>query len=378
MGIPLGSQFDLNAGLPIRKYEVVANTTERDAIPDIVRYDGFETYVEGDQKYRLEGGITNSDWIGLDSSFNSPLTTKGDLLTYSSVDVRLPVGTDGQILSADSTETTGLKWIDQPSSMIYPAAGIAVSNGTGWDTSITPSTGYLYYDGSTFSWESVSSSLWSQNGSDIYYNGNVGIGTSSPQTQLQIGDNTGSEKLLLFGSNSNTTSSEILFGDNTSGASPYYNGMGIRFDSANNYLSIDDNIVANTSLIAIERDTGNVGINKTNPDYTLDVGGNGRFTSTVTATNFILSSDIKLKENINKLNDSTDIISFNFKNDNEKRKRYGIIAQEIEKNNPELVYEDKEGYKQVAYIDYLLMKMAEKDKQINNLESRIEKLEKII
>ena len=39
MGIPLGSQFDLNAGLPIRKYEVVANTTERDAIPDIVRYD---------------------------------------------------------------------------------------------------------------------------------------------------------------------------------------------------------------------------------------------------------------------------------------------------------------------------------------------------
>jgi len=186
MGIPLGSQFDLNAGLPIRKYEVVANTTERDAIPDIVRYDGFETYVEGDQKYRLEGGITNSDWIGLDSSFNSPLTTKGDLLTYSTEDVRLPVGANNQILSADSTETTGLKWVDQPSSMIYPTAGIAVSNGTSWDTSITPSTGYLYYDGSTFSWESVSSSLWSQNGSDIYYNGNVGINNTSPSYKLDV------------------------------------------------------------------------------------------------------------------------------------------------------------------------------------------------
>lgn len=40
-----------------------------------------------------------------------PLTTKGDLFTYSTVNARLPVGTNGQVLSADSGETTGLKWI---------------------------------------------------------------------------------------------------------------------------------------------------------------------------------------------------------------------------------------------------------------------------
>jgi len=40
----------------------------------------------------------------------SPLTTKGDLFTFSTVTARLPVGTDGQILQADSGETTGLKW----------------------------------------------------------------------------------------------------------------------------------------------------------------------------------------------------------------------------------------------------------------------------
>ena len=38
------------------------------------------------------------------------ISTKGDLLTYSTVDTRLPVGADGTYLKADSTEPTGLKW----------------------------------------------------------------------------------------------------------------------------------------------------------------------------------------------------------------------------------------------------------------------------
>lgn len=42
---------------------------------------------------------------------SSPLTTKGDVYTYTTVDARLPVGTNGQVLSADSAEATGLKWI---------------------------------------------------------------------------------------------------------------------------------------------------------------------------------------------------------------------------------------------------------------------------
>lgn len=40
----------------------------------------------------------------------SPLTTKGDLYGYSSVNARIPVGSNGNVLTADSTQTLGLKW----------------------------------------------------------------------------------------------------------------------------------------------------------------------------------------------------------------------------------------------------------------------------
>jgi hypothetical protein len=39
-----------------------------------------------------------------------PLTTKGDVFTYSTVPDRLAVGADGLVLTADSAEATGLKW----------------------------------------------------------------------------------------------------------------------------------------------------------------------------------------------------------------------------------------------------------------------------
>ena len=116
---------------------------------------------------------------------------------------------------------------------------------------------------------------------------------------------------------------------------------------------------------------GYLGINDTSPSYQLDVNGSGRFTSTVTATNFINSSDERLKENIEELGNNNVEVNwktFNFKTEKEQ-KRYGVIAQELEKTNPEFVREDSKGFKSVAYIDLLIAKIAE-------LEARIQKLEK--
>lgn len=43
-------------------------------------------------------------------SGSSPLTTKGDIYTFSTTNARLPVGGDNQILTVDSTQSTGLRW----------------------------------------------------------------------------------------------------------------------------------------------------------------------------------------------------------------------------------------------------------------------------
>jgi hypothetical protein len=46
---------------------------------------------------------------------NSPLTTKGDLFTYSTAPARLAVGSNGDTIVADSSTSTGLRWTGTPS-----------------------------------------------------------------------------------------------------------------------------------------------------------------------------------------------------------------------------------------------------------------------
>ena len=94
----------------------------------------------------------------------------------------------------------------------------------------------------------------------------------------------------------------------------------------------------------------------------------------VTATNFILSSDRNLKQNIEHLDFSSvgkiKFVQFTMKSDTTNRKRAGVIAQDVEKIAPEFVHTDQDGIKSVAYIDLLIVKIAELESRIVVLENQ--------
>lgn len=53
----------------------------------------------------------------------SPLTTKGDILGFSTLNARVPIGADGFVLTADATQALGLKW-----AAVASGANTALSN----------------------------------------------------------------------------------------------------------------------------------------------------------------------------------------------------------------------------------------------------------
>jgi hypothetical protein len=76
---------------------------------------------------------TGLKWAAPASS--SPLTTKGDLYTYSTTNARLPIGADYGFLQALASETTGNKWNDGAWTTYTPT--LTSSSGTATTTSVT-------------------------------------------------------------------------------------------------------------------------------------------------------------------------------------------------------------------------------------------------
>jgi hypothetical protein len=152
------------------------------------------------------------------------------------------------------------------------------------------------------------------------------------------------------------------------------------FANASGTTNIGIASTGSTSVVYIPS-SGNLGIGTTNATSKLTVSGNLLVTGIITATDFNSASDIRLKENIQKIDNPIDKIikidgvRFDWKYDN--KPSMGVIAQNIEEVLPELVSGD--GSKTVNYngiIGLLIECVKTQQEQIDELNKRLDDLTK--
>lgn len=293
------------------------------------------------------------------------------------------------------------------------------------------------------SWATSASSPWTKSGNSLYYtDGNVGIGTSSPDYRLTIYDNNFSYVHFLNPASGTGLSDGFVIGNTPGGGSPAwlwnYENSNMHFATNNlNRMVINANgQVDIMGLLNINCDVPDgqalrvygkeaLWFNGTYFSWGYDATFNyfddaitiGNYTEPTGyklwvqgdawATGYWLRSDARFKKNIKPIDNSLDRLmkirgsSYEF-NDEEfngsedsQEIQYGLIAQELEPVFPELVRTGNDGYKSINYngmIPVLIEAIKEQKAIIDKLrnenqqlksdqdqvKSRLDKLEKYI
>jgi hypothetical protein len=205
----------------------------------------------------LRGDLT---WQTLPSGIApSTLTTKGDLLVRDgTAPTRLPAGTDNYVLTADSSQATGLKWAAAP--------GDNLGNHTA-SQNIILGTNWLSGDGGN-------------EGIRVDSTGKVGIG-AAPTYQLDV---------FNVGLTANANYSVVRVGEANTGKGLYLGyiadsaGTGVRSATVTgNSVDLTLGTTVSNEAVTIQNTTGNVGIGSNNPQAKLDVVGDAAATGSIRA-----------------------------------------------------------------------------------------------
>jgi hypothetical protein len=202
---------------------------------------------------------------------------------------------------------------------------------------------------------------------DSYIQGNVGIGTTSPQNHIDIYGNDFIQ-MSLCRADANITQDY---------------GVGIDFDLADtdgqgrsSYAQILGRIEDNTSGSQIGELVLRTWNNGSRVNELMLTQQSAQFYGNVLADNFILSSDRRLKHNVQPIHDALtkalflNPVQFNHNEDN--RADIGFIAQNVQKMFPELVHKRQDGYLSLSYDQFTAINNA----AIHELYSEFQSLKK--
>ena len=246
----------------------------------------------------------------------------------------------------------------------------AMGNNTTANYNSTALGRYNVGGGSNYSWVETDplfeigngTSTTTSNALTVLKNGNVGIGTTNPTSNLHITGGTDAEL---------TGGGYLIIGDIT--------GDNLVID--NNEIMARNNGVSDNLYLQKDSD-GKVGIGRIPTANRLEVNGNASKTS---AGSWLANSDARLKKNIQPLQSEAILqkmlalhgVTFEWNDtktgyDRPLGIQYGFTAQNVQAIFPELVSEDNLGYLQTAYGTYDAMYI----EALRALNDKIEALEK--
>jgi len=250
--------------------------------------------------------------------------------------------------------------------------------------------------------------------------GNVGIGTTSPYTPLEISSTDPVIRLNVKSGVADKSNYEIR-GIGASGyegiqfravndANSVYTSLmmieqggnvGIGTDSPSYKLTVSSG-TADIGILTASSDSGSyvgfldnatstipkigavgnklildasqyVGIKRTDPSYALDVSGTIRATG-----NVIAYSDARVKENVETIPNALDKVKamrgVNYNKIGEEKREIGVIAQEVLEVLPEVVHQDEQGMYSVAYgniVGVLVEAIKELTKEVEDLKKQL-------
>lgn len=316
--------------------------------------------------------------IAPDDGIRHSLVIVGEPATSRALYVKGDSQIEGSIIPATSTSDLGSisnYWRSIYANYFYGNGGT-----TRFGSTILPTTsGTRNLGSTTYRWNYLYANSLNIN-STSYFNSSIGVGATNTDISIPIklsSSSTSRTALTL----ENPSSSNVYVLQTVGSAIPARAG---NFEIWNTGLSVASFTITSSGRVGIGTSTA--------PDDKFVVV-NGSATGRYTTSGWTHSSDIRLKQNIEKLGNVLPSIkqlqgvTFSFKSDAQNISQIGFIAQDVEKLFPQLVTTDSNGFKSIAYgqVSAVLVEAIKEQQniietqqeEIDALKQRVSELEKL-